>query len=534
MLVTSALPYANGDIHLGHLVEYLQTDFWVRYQKMIGKEALYICADDTHGTPVMISAKEKKITPEELIKYYQDRHTADFKDFEIKFDNYYTTHSKENQMLATEFYKAMQAGEHIVTKKVEQLYCEKDKMFLPDRFVKGTCPKCQAAAQYGDSCDHCGATYSTSDLENPGCVVCGEKPVLKESEHLFFALNHFKDFLQAWIAKHTNTEISKKLSEWFNEDLRDWNISRDEPYFGFKIPDKADKYFYVWLDAPIGYISSTIDWCKKNDCNYEDYWKNEETEIYHFIGKDIIYFHALFWPAMLKTAGYNLPEQVFVHGFLTVNGEKMSKSKGTFITARKYLDLLNPLYLRFYYASKLSSGIDDIDFNLDDFFNKVNSELIGKITNLASRSVQILNKHDLAVIESDEKGNELIAFARGKKDIIAKYYEQREFSRVIMELRDIAETANRFMEEQQPWQVIKSDKAKASQILSAVVNVFRIIAIYLKPILPSYVENVEKLFAENNYTWKDIDTTLTNIKPAKYEHLLQRIDREALDKLTAE
>jgi methionyl-tRNA synthetase len=532
MLVTSALPYANGDIHLGHLVEYLQTDFWVRFQKMRGHEAVYVCADDTHGTPIMISARDQGKTPEQLIGEYHDRHFKDFTDFEINYDNYYTTHSPENKEFASLFYEKMVAGKHIAERKITQLYCEHDKMFLPDRFVKGTCPKCGAENQYGDSCDVCSATYSTFELKNPKCVMCGKPPIQKDSEHVFFKLNDFRDFLKIWVKDHTQPEIAKKMEEWLAEELRDWNISRDAPYFGFEIPGKPNKFFYVWLDAPIGYISATKNWCVKQGRDFKEFWgADSDTELYHFIGKDIIYFHVLFWPAMLKTAGFKTPTNIFVHGFLTINGEKMSKSKGTFIKARSYLDLLNPLYLRYYYATKMMSSIDDLDFNSDDFVLKVNSELIGKITNLASRSVQMLQKTGLPLSTIAESGKALVKAAQDKSEQIAQYYEQRDFAKALLEIRSLAEQANKYVDEQAPWTVIKTDQAKAIEILTAMVNIFRILAVYLKPILPSYVEKVEKLFNEQSYTWATSQTVLEKKPVNPFEHLLNRIEKEVAQKL---
>jgi methionyl-tRNA synthetase len=394
ILVTSALPYANGDIHIGHLVEYLQTDFWVRYQKMRGNECLYMCADDTHGTPVMISANKLGITPEELISEYHKRHMEDFTDFQITFDNYYSTNSPENRELSETIFAHMQENGHVDKRAVKQNYCENDRMFLPDRFVTGTCPRCGSEDQYGDSCDVCSSTYSSFELVDAKCTLCGVPPVAKESEHLFFVLNNFRDFLVDWVKTHTPEEVKNKLQEWLKQDLRDWDISRDAPYFGFEIPGYKNKYFYVWVDAPIGYMSATKNWCEKNGRDFAEFWKDTDTELYHFIGKDIIYFHTLFWPAMLHNSAFRTPDQVFVHGFLTINGEKMSKSKGTFIKARTYLDHLEPLYLRYYYACKLTSSMDDIDLNFDDFVQRVNSDLIGKITNLASRGAQMLNKID--------------------------------------------------------------------------------------------------------------------------------------------
>jgi methionyl-tRNA synthetase len=531
ILVTSALPYANGDIHLGHLVEYLQTDFWVRFQKMKGNECHYMCADDTHGTPVMISARSQGITPEELIERNHAKHVKDFADFEVEFDNYYTTNSPENKEFSEEIYSHMVANGHIESKFITQYYCENDKMFLPDRFVTGTCPRCFAENQYGDSCDKCGASYSSSEIINPRCTLCKNPPVEKDSEHLFFKLNHFKDFLRGWVKDHTSKEVANKLEEWLKEDLRDWDISRDAPYFGFPIPGKEGKYFYVWVDAPIGYMSSTKNWCKENNRCFDEFWKEGDSRLVHFIGKDIVYFHTLFWPAMLHNAGYKTPDNVFVHGFLKVNGEKMSKSKGTFINARTYLDHLDPLFLRYYYASKLSSTLEDIDLSFEDFVNRVNSEYIGKITNLASRGVQMLNKIDSVLGTVPEEGTALIEQAQGAADTIAGYYEGREFSRALIEIRNLADAANRYFDEKKPWDVVKTDAEVGRAILTTVINVFRLIVIYLKPILPSYARKVESLFNEEPYTWESHCSILENHKMNQFEHLAKRVDKKQIDKM---
>ncbi len=534
ILVTSALPYANGDIHLGHLLEYLQTDFWVRFQKMRGHECRYMCADDTHGSPVMISARNKGISPEELISFYHQRHIRDFKDFEIEFDNYYTTHSRENKELAEEIYLKMVENGHVVEKKIKQLYCERDGLFLPDRFVTGRCPSCGAGNQYGDSCDACSSTYSPSDLIDPCCALCGSKPVERESEHLFFRLNNFRDFLREWVRGHTSKEIANKLDEWLKEELRDWDISRDEPYFGFEIPGKKGKYFYVWVDAPIGYIASTKNWCQRNARDYREFWKNEDSELYHFIGKDIIYFHILFWPAMLKNAGYKTPDEVFVHGFLTINNEKMSKSKGTFIKARTYLNFLEPSYLRYYYASKMTPSIEDVDLNFEDFILRVNAELIGKITNLASRSVQMLRKIQPGIGRIDNDGYEQIRKVQEKAEKVASLYEGRYFSRVVTEVRKIAEEANKYIDEREPWKIAKEEPQKAIAVLGATINVFRLISIYLKPILPSYTQKVENLLKEEPYHWNSIDKILEDHELNEYQHLATRISMDSIRKILDE
>lgn len=532
ILVTSALPYANGEIHIGHLVEYIQTDIWVRFQKMRGHECIYICADDTHGTPIMIRAQTEGITPEELVNKMHVKHAKDFLDFEINFDNYYTTNSPENKLFAELFYEKMKQKKHIDIKDVEQLYCTHDKMFLPDRFVKGTCPKCKSLDQYGDNCDKCSATYNTSEVLDPKCSLCGTTPIRKKSEHYFFQLSHFKDYLKTWIKDHLSPEIQNKLDEWLSGDLRDWDISRDAPYFGFKIPGTDNKYFYVWVDAPIGYISSTKNWCDKNKRNFEEFWKDEQSEIYHFIGKDILYFHTLFWPAMLETAEFNKPKSVFVHGFLTVNNEKMSKTKGTFINAREYLNYLDPAFLRYYYACKLAPGFDDLDLNFTDFENRVNSDLIGKITNLASRLAPMINKKfENKLGKLDQIGKALVESAKEKAEVISQLYEERKFGRVTIIIREIADEANKYIDSNEPWKLIKTDSEKAKIVITAGLNVFRIIAIYLTPILPKYSVAVATLFNEKNYQWSDAQNILEDHKIETFAHLAQRVDGVMIEKL---
>ncbi len=532
MLVTAALPYANGDIHIGHLVEYTQADFWVRFQRMLGHECIYICADDTHGTPIMISARKEGITPEDLIARSHAKHIKDFNDMQIRFNNFGSTNSEDNRKFTEEFFEKMVEQNHVDKRSIEQLYCEKDTMFLPDRFVRGTCPKCDAEDQYGDSCDNCSSTYSPTDLKEPQCSICGTPPVAKQSEHIFFQLDHFRDFLKDWVKDHASGEVTNKLDEWLKDALRDWDISRDAPYFGFEIPGYEGKYFYVWLDAPVGYLASTMEWCRKEERDFDRLWRGEDTEIYHFIGKDIVYFHTLFWPAMLKTAGYKLPEHVFVHGFLTVDGEKMSKSRGTFINARTYLDHLDPLYLRFYLACKLNASINDIDLSLEDFVNRVNSDLVGKITNLASRGLQMLHKNLGGKLGSlSEEGKVLLEKTRGRAEEIAKLYHGREFSRVMILLRDIADGANRYFDEKKPWSTVKTEPEETRQVLTDIANVFRILTIYLKPILPTYADAVEKMFREVSYTWESIGVTLEECETEPYAHLIKRMDKKALNKM---
>lgn len=529
MIVTAALPYANGPIHIGHLVEYLQADMWARFQKMRGKDCLYICADDTHGTPIMLRARKEGITPEELIARSQEEHVKDFADFEINFDHFSSTNSETNREFCEEIYNKMLEKEHIDTREIMQSFCEHDNMFLPDRFVKGTCPKCGAEDQYGDSCDACGATYSPIEMKDSYCAVCGNTPVEKGSEHYFFQLGHFNNFLSTWVKEHTQSEIANKLKEWLEGGLRDWDISRDGPYFGFQIPGTTDKYFYVWVDAPVGYISSTKEWCDKNSADFDSIWRKDsaDSEIYHFIGKDIVYFHCLFWPAMLENAGFKTPTKVFVHGFLTVNGEKMSKSKGTFIAARTYLNHLNPMHLRYYYATKLSASVSDIDLNFDDFIGRVNSELIGKITNMASRGAQMLHKKIDGVTGSiPDDGMVFVKAAQERGEVIAKHFQDLEYAKAMQEIRGIAEEANRYFDEKEPWKLIKEDVEATRGVLTTALNMFRIMAIYLTPVLPEYSKNVEKLFSDEPYTWESSKTVFENKPIQKYEHLASRIEED--------
>ena len=534
IVVTSALPYANGDIHLGHLVEYIQTDFWVRFQKLRGHDCVYVCADDTHGTPIMIRARKEGITPEELIARTHAIHLKDFSDFQVSFDNYYSTNSPENKALSEQFYAAMEKSGGITKQTSPQLYCEHCKMFLPDRFVKGTCPKCGAENQYGDSCDKCGSTYAAEELGAPKCTTCGNTPVVKESEHLYFELEPQHDYLEKWIPEHTTSDVSNKLLEWFQEPLRGWCISRAAPYFGFQIPGYPDKYFYVWVDAPIGYLASLQNWCDKNGKKFADYWQDPKAERYHFIGKDIIRFHCLFWPGMLHVAGFEQPNKIFVHGFLTVNGEKMSKSKGTFVNARTYLDNLPPEALRYYYAAKLGGTTDDMDLNLTDFVQRVNSDLVGKITNIASRSAQMLQKKSDGKLGAlDAEGKELLEKCRAASETIAKFYEDRRFNQVVVEICRCADLANEYFDRKEPWKLIKADVEAARTVLTVALNAFRILAIYLKPILPVYADRAMKLFAETEWTWDSIDVALENQTLGDYEYLASRIDAKQVDAMVA-
>ncbi len=530
IVVTSALPYANGALHLGHLVEYLQTDFWVRYQKMMGNDCVYVCADDTHGTPIMIRARKEGITPEALINRSYRARVKEFGAFEMGFDLYGSTNCDENRALSESIYLRLKERGLISRRSVEQLYCEHCGMFLPGRFVKGTCPKCGAKDQYGDGCEVCNATYNANELVEPYCAVCGGKPVMRASEQLFFELEPFRDFLKAWIPAHTDAATAGKLLEWFNEPLRGWNISRDKPYFGFAIPGEQDKFFYVWLDAPVGYMATLERWAKAHGQTLEQWWQDPKTEVYHFIGKDIVRFHCLFWPALLENAGWRTPSQVFVHGFLQVNGEKMSKSKGTFISAATYLKHLNAQALRFYYACKLNGTVDDMDLNLQDFVGRVNSDLVGKITNLASRGAQMINKSCGGTLSAmDPESRELLEACRAQLPEVLAAYEKRDFCRAMVLVREWADKANQLFDAKMPWKLVKEDVEATRAVLSGTLNLFRLMAIALKPVLPSYAEKVERLFGEAPYTFADAAKTLESGTIGAYEHLAARIDPKAVE-----
>jgi len=536
IVVTSALPYANGPIHIGHLVEYLQTDIWVRFQKMCGNECLYFCADDTHGTPIMISARAAGIDPEKLIAQMHKEHVADFDSFYVQFDNYYTTHSPENKYLSELIFNRLNEAGSIIKRDVEQAYCENCKMSLPDRFVRGTCPRCKAQDQYGDSCEVCSATYEPGELINPYCATCRAPPVLKTSEHYFFKVRDYEQRLRQLIAGgHTQKSVANKLDEWFNIGLKDWDISRDGPYFGFKIPGEENKYFYVWLDAPIGYMASAKNYCDKNGLDFEQLWNGKQYELYHFIGKDIMYFHALFWPAMLMGAGFKTANKLLVHGFLTVNGEKMSKSRGTFINAQTYLKYLDPEFLRYYYASKLTDSIDDLDLSTEDFVNKTNADLVGKFANLASRSgPMLIRKLDARLGRLDQRSTELINKLTAEKQNIIQDYESLKFAAVVRTISALADEANRYVEQNQPWATVKTDPEKTRTTLTTVINAVRILTIYLKPILPKYAEKVEKFLNAGQLKFADVETLLENHQINVFERLFERIDKEQVSAMIEE
>jgi len=536
IVVTSALPYANAPIHIGHLVEYLQTDIWVRFQKMCGNKCLYFCADDTHGTPIMISARAARITPEELIRGVYKEHQQDFSAFLIEFDNYYTTHSPENKHFSELIFDSLNRAGSIVKRNVEQAYCENCKMSLPDRYIRGTCPRCGAEDQYGDSCEVCSGTYRTTELINPRCATCRHKPTLRTSEHYFFKLADYERQLRDLIAGgYTQKSVANKLDEWFKTGLKDWDISRDGPYFGFKIPGEENKFFYVWLDAPIGYMASAKNYCERNGLDFDKLWNSEEYELYHFIGKDITYFHALFWPAMLIGAGFKTPNKLFVHGFLTVNGEKMSKSRGTFIKASTYLKHLNPEYLRYYYASKLTGGIEDIELSTDDFLSKTNADLVGKFANLASRSGPMLTKNlDSLLGHPNQQGKELISKLAVAKKQIMENYENLNYAAAVRTINALADEANRYIEQNQPWATVKTDLEKTRTTLTAAINAVRILTIYLKPILPKFAEKVQKFLNTDDLTFADVERPLVNHKINKFERLFERIDEKQVNAMTEE
>jgi methionyl-tRNA synthetase len=517
------------------MLEYVQTDIWVRFQKMRGHECIYVCADDAHGTPIMLRAQAEGITPQELIDKMNVEHLTDFTDFSVHFDNFHSTHSPENKFFAEDIYSKLKAGGHIRTQVISQAYDPKAEMFLPDRFIKGECPSCGAADQYGDNCESCGATYAPTDLKNAISVVTGETPIEKDSEQYFFKLGDYEDMLKIWTrAGHIQKEIANKMDEWLEDGLRDWDISRNAPYWGFEIPDAPGKFFYVWLDAPIGYMASFKNWCDRNDTNFDDYWKHDSsTELHHFIGKDIARFHTLFWPAMLEGAGYRKPTAVYCHGFLTVDGQKMSKSRGTFIKARTYLEHLNPEYLRYYFAAKLSSGVDDIDLNLEDFSARVNSDLVGKVVNIASRCAGFINKSFDARLAASVTDNSLSEQAVAAADSIATAFEKREYSRAMREIMALADKANQYIDEKQPWVMIKDVERHADvhQTCTIGINCFRQLIIMLKPVLPKVAEQAEAFLNVDPLIWADLSNDLLDHPINKFKPLMTRIDKVLIERM---
>lgn len=531
ILVTSALPYANGSIHLGHLVEYIQTDIWVRFQKMRGNDCLYMCADDAHGTAIMLKAEQLSLTPEAQIANVKAEHEKDFSDFLIEFDNFHTTHSEENQELSNLIYSKLEANGHIAKRSITQAFDPEKELFLADRYVKGTCPKCKSEDQYGDNCEVCSATYQPMDLINPKSVISGATPIARESEHLFFTLPEFSDFLKKWTrAGHLQNEVANKMAEWLDSGLQEWDISRDAPYFGFEIPNHPGKYFYVWLDAPIGYIASLKNYTDKNGGDWKTFWNKDSTaEVYHFIGKDIVNFHALFWPAMLHSAGFRTPTKLFVHGFLTVNGKKMSKSRGTFINARTYLDHLDPECLRYYYAAKIASTVDDLDLNLDDFIQRVNSDLVGKLVNIASRTAKFIHKSG-GTLSATPADPELWQRFVDAGDTIAAHYEARDFGKAIREIMALADKANEYIATKEPWKMAKQPDAEADVIAvcSLGINMFRALLTYLKPVLPALAVKAEAFLGET-LSWNAPISYRGNEQINAFKPLMTRIEKTKVD-----
>ena len=546
ILVTSALPYANGSIHLGHMVEHIQTDVWVRFQKLRGHECHYCCADDTHGTPVMLAAQKQGIAPEDMIAKVREEHIADFTGFHIGYSNYYSTHSPENKQFSQDIYRALKANGKIESRVIEQLFDPEKQMFLPDRFVKGECPKCHAQDQYGDNCEVCGTTYSPTELINPYSAVSGAKPELRESEHFFFKLGECADFLKAWTSgnnphdgkPHLQPEALNKMKEWLGEGeettLSDWDISRDAPYFGFEIPDAPGKYFYVWLDAPVGYMASFKNLCDRIGIDFDEYFKaDSQTEMYHFIGKDILYFHALFWPAMLHFSGHRAPTGVYAHGFLTVDGQKMSKSRGTFITAKSYLEQgLNPEWMRYYIAAKLNSKIEDIDLNLQDFISRVNSDLVGKYVNIAARASGFIAKRFEGRLK-DVSGSALLAKLAAESDTIAEQYENREYARALRDIMALADAVNEYVDANKPWELAKQEgqDERLHEVCSELINAFTMLTAYLAPVLPQTAANAARFLNLDAITWANTRETLGEHAINKYEHLMQRVEQKQVDDL---
>jgi methionyl-tRNA synthetase len=536
ILVTSALPYANGSIHMGHLVEYLQTDIWVRFQKLRGHKCTYVCASDAHGTPIMIKARELGVTPEELTSRVSEEFVRDFAAFGVDFDNYHTTHSPENEALTVEMFEALREAGDIYTKTIEQAYDEKEGMFLPDRFVRGTCPFCNTPDQYGDACENCSKTYNPADLIDPVSVISGTTPVKRESEHYFFRLSEYEDRLRAWMKSATlDKNAVAKLDEWFDAGLQDWDISRDAPYFGFRIPGTEDKYFYVWLDAPVGYPASFRNLCeRRDDLDFDEYWRpGHDTEVYHFIGKDIMYFHMLFWPAVLEGSGFRTPTSVFAHGFLTVNGLKMSKSRGTFIKARTYLDNLDPSYLRYYYAAKLGPTIEDIDLNLDDFIARVNADLVGKLVNIASRCAGFINKRFDGRLSGTLPDEVLFDEFGTASETIAEHFERREYSKAMRLIMALADKANRYIDEKKPWVMIKDEDQlnEVQLVCTQGLNMFRSLMIYLSPVIPEVADGAKSFLGERNWRWADASAPLLEATINKFTPLLKRIEPEQVQRM---
>ncbi|MEE3682167.1 hypothetical protein CYK57_00459 [Actinobacillus pleuropneumoniae] len=537
MLVTCALPYANGAIHLGHMLEHIQADIWVRFQRMRGNEIYFVCADDAHGTPIMLNAAKQGITPEQLIEKAKADHVADFKGFNISFDNYHSTHSEENREITTEMYKKLRANGFIKSRVISQLFDPEKQMFLPDRFVKGTCPKCKAEDQYGDNCEVCASTYSPMDLINPRSAISGATPIVKESEHFFFDLPNFEGMLKEWTRSGSlQSEIANKMQEWFESGLQQWDISRDAPYFGFPIPDAENKFFYVWLDAPIGYMASFKNLCDRTGLNFDEFWKKDsETELYHFIGKDIVYFHSLFWPAMLDGCELRKPTNVFAHGYVTVDGVKMSKSRGTFIQASTYLKHIDPECLRYYYAAKLNERIEDLDLSLEDFVQRVNSDIVNKLVNLASRNASFIAKRFEGKLADKLEDEALFAEFIAQSEQIAAHYENREFNKAIRLIMDLCDKANKYVDDKAPWVIAKQEgcDAQLQAVCSMGIELFRVLMSYLKPVLPQLAERAEA-FLQTELTWDNIQQPLLGQNVAPFKSLFSRLEKKQIDAVIEE
>ncbi|HEK0905713.1 MULTISPECIES: methionine--tRNA ligase [Pseudomonas] len=538
ILVTSALPYANGSIHLGHMLEYIQTDMWVRFQKLRGNQCIYVCADDAHGSAIMLRAEKEGITPEQLIANVQAEHSSDFADFLVEFDNFHSTHSEENRELSSLIYTRLREAGHIANRSVTQYYDPEKGMFLADRFIKGTCPKCGTEDQYGDNCEKCGATYAPTELKNPKSAISGATPVLRDSQHFFFKLPDFQAMLQQWTRSGTLQDaVANKLAEWLDSGLQEWDISRDAPYFGFEIPGEPGKYFYVWLDAPIGYMASFKNLCdRRPELDFDAFWNaDSKAELYHFIGKDIVNFHALFWPAMLEGAGFRKPTAVNVHGYLTVNGAKMSKSRGTFIKARTYLDHLQPEYLRYYYAAKLGRGVDDLDLNLEDFVQKVNSDLVGKVVNIASRCAGFIHKGNEGVMVAGDAAPELTEAFLAAAPSIAEAYEARDFGRAMREIMALADRANAWIADKAPWSLAKQEgkQDEVQAICAQGINLFRQLVIFLKPVLPVLAADAEAFLNVAPLEWNDLQSRLENHKLNPFKALMSRIEPAKVEAMVA-
>ena len=537
MLVTSALPYANGHLHLGHLVEHIQTDIWVRTHNMLGHHCISVCGDDAHGTPIMLKAEQLGITPEALTGEMRESHERDFKAFGINYDSYYTTHSAENEAFAAEIYAKLQARGDIVTKTIRQAYDPVKEMFLPDRYVRGTCPKCGAIDQYGDSCEACGATYLPTELLHPKSAVSGATPIEKESEHYFFDLPRYEALLKEWTHQgHLQSEVANKLDEWFAAGLKPWDISRDAPYFGFLIPGTTDKYFYVWLDAPIGYMASFKKYCDEHAVDFAEYWgKDSLTELYHFVGKDIVYFHALFWPALLSGSDHRLPTAVFTHGFLTVNGQKMSKSRGTFIEARHYLETLHPEYLRYYFAAKLTPRVDDLDLNFEDFMHRVNADLVGKIVNIASRCAGFINKRFDNKLSMTCAEPALYASLLAVRESVIDAYVSRDYARAVRQIMSCADEVNQYIDAKKPWVLAKdpSQSAEVHAICSMGLHSFRVLMTYLKPVLPFMASAAERFLNDAPLTWARVSEPLLGHTICSFTPLMTRVEKEKIEALLA-